>query len=98
MRPFDNMMLIITEACNLRCSYCYEQSSSYRPRNNMTWATAKHAVDFFFAQVSPKMNRTHITFFGGEPTLAFGLIRQVVAYSYSHRYPSGQTIFHVAQA
>ncbi|MCX5848913.1 MAG: radical SAM protein [Deltaproteobacteria bacterium] len=82
--PFNDMMLIITEGCNLRCSYCYENGKEYDSTNAMSWPTAKKAVDFFFAQVPPEMDRTTINFFGGEPLLAFDLIKKVVAYSYPH--------------
>ena len=85
MIPFNDITLILTEGCNLRCSYCYENSKEYSSHNKMSWPAAKKALDFFFAQVPEKMNRTNITFFGGEPALAFDLIKKIVDYSYPHR-------------
>lgn len=82
-------MLIITEGCNLRCSYCYEQGKDYDIRNRMSWPVARKAVDLFFGQVPEKMERTSITFFGGEPALEFDLIGKVIAYSYRHRTVGG---------
>lgn len=85
MKPFTNMMLIITNNCNLRCSYCYEKNHSYDPNKNMSLETAKKAVDLFFKQIPENINRTSITFFGGEPLMAFDLMKEVINYSYSHR-------------
>ena len=67
--------LNLTHNCNLRCSYCYAGSKQQRP---MSLQTASQAVDFLAGQAN---NRCTITFFGGEPLLEFGLIRQVVEYS-----------------
>ena len=85
MRYFSNIMLIVTENCNLRCSYCYEQEKPYSAKKRMSWPTAQKAIDQFFQQVPEHADRTSITFFGGEPTLEFDLIKKVIAYSYSHR-------------
>jgi len=89
MRLFNNMMLILTEGCNLRCAHCYEANAGYRQQRRMSQETARKAADLFFAQVPPRMARTSITFFGGEPTLEFDLIRYVVEYTYGHRTISG---------
>lgn len=86
---FNNIMLIITEACNLRCPHCYEAQHSYKESKTMSWTTAKKAVDLFLQQVPPEMEHTSITFFGGEPTLEFDLIQKVVNYTYDHRTLGG---------
>ncbi len=85
LQPFANLMLIVTEACNLRCSHCYEAQRGYDERKTMSWPTAKKAVDLFLAQVTPDIERTSITFFGGEPTLEFDLIKEVINYTRDHR-------------
>lgn len=84
-QPFTNLMLIVTEACNLRCSHCYEAQRGYNKRKTMSWQTAKKAVDLFLKQVPPEIERTSITFFGGEPTLEFDLIKKVIDYTSDHR-------------
>lgn len=88
-RPYTNMMLITTSGCNLRCSYCYEQGDGYDNKNKMSFETAKKAVDIFFGQLQNNVERTSITFFGGEPHLAFELIVQVINYTYGHRTIGG---------
>jgi uncharacterized protein len=85
MQPYTNMMLVITGGCNLRCSYCYEQGDGYDNNNKMSFETAKKAVDMFFRQIPSNVERTSITFFGGEPHLNFELIVKVINYTYEHR-------------
>ena len=88
-QPFTNLMLIVTEACNLRCSHCYEAQRGYDKRKTMSWQTAKKAVDLFLKQVPPEIERTIITFFGGEPTLEFDIIKKVINYTRDHRTLGG---------
>lgn len=89
LKPFTNIMLITTNNCNLRCSYCYEKNHDYDPNKNMSIETAKKAVDLFFKQIPSNINRTSITFFGGEPHIAFDLMKEVINYSYNHRTIGG---------
>gem|GEM_PF-6905308 len=89
LKPFTNMMLIITNNCNLRCSYCYEKNHDYDSNKNMSLETAKKAVDLFFKQIPPNVKRASITFFGGEPHMAFDLMKEVVKFSYNHRTIGG---------
>jgi len=46
------LILCATEACNMRCSYCYYTSGRDSERGHgsamMTWETAHRALDFFF--------------------------------------------------
>ena len=68
------LTLIVTDACNLKCSYCFQQRSPKR----MSRETAERSVDLHF-QHSDKI--LGITFFGGEPLLELDLIKHVVRYS-----------------
>src|SRR5512140_3579859 len=54
----------------------------------MRWDTAKNMLDFLVAH-SRKSKRVRLDFFGGEPLLAFGLIRRSVEYAKSHIGPDG---------
>jgi uncharacterized protein len=71
-----NMALFVTEACNLRCVYCYENKNG----SFMTEETAFQAVDWLFKQ-SGDMKKINISFFGGEPFLNFPLIKKTAAYA-----------------
>lgn len=84
--------LNITDACNLRCKYCFvEQHPHY-----MTLETAKKAVDYLVSNlywkrehtpIRTSKNKTQITFFGGEPTLLWDeIIVPVVKYA-NEKYP-----------
>jgi uncharacterized protein len=66
------MELILTDQCNLRCSYCFEKDKN---PHNMSDETALAAVDFLMEESGP-MKRVTILFFGGEPLLRFDLIKK----------------------
>jgi uncharacterized protein len=68
--------LFLTHRCNLRCRYCYNGEPFDR---NMSWATAKRAIDFAFEYVPSGL--LVLSFFGGEPSLAQGLLEQAVAHA-----------------
>src|SRR2546422_10789071 len=63
-----HLELILTEQCNLACSYCFE-NGMIRSRK-MASSVAQAAIDILFdyAQDEPVV---HITLFGGEPTINF---------------------------
>jgi uncharacterized protein len=67
--------LNLTNQCNLRCTYCYEESES-EPRAleigeiRRALREARHAAG---------LPLTVVHFFGGEPLLEFGLLQEVVA-------------------
>lgn len=77
------LILQVTQQCNLRCEYCaysgiYEGSRTHSSRR-MTFDTAKRAIDFFLDH-SLENSDISIGFYGGEPLLEFDLIRQCVKY------------------
>ncbi|MDR2441579.1 MAG: radical SAM protein, partial [Planctomycetaceae bacterium] len=77
------LILEITQQCNLRCEYCcYGNSySSFRnhSRKIMDIEVAKRAIDEFLHRDSQE--RHAISFYGGEPLLAFGLLQSIIDYS-----------------
>lgn len=75
---FAMISLLIIQKCNLRCTYCYGENGQYQDSGIMDFDTAKRAIDYFIQNTSKK----HLTvcFFGGEPLMNFGLIKQVVEY------------------
>ncbi len=75
--------LNVTDSCNMRCRYCAYSGKYYFHRQHgdqlMTNATMRRCVDFYLensAEVTPKS----ISFYGGEPLLNYGLIRDCVQY------------------
>ena len=71
-----NLMIYVTNNCNLRCFYCFVNKDERR----MDFKTAKASVDFLIRQ-EKKTEKLSINFFGGEPLLEFDLIKKVVEYS-----------------
>lgn len=71
-RRSGGLVLVVTSACNLRCSYCYQDR---HPPRRMAWETAKAAVDRVLAT---RPREIAIGFGGGEPLLAFDLVRRVI--------------------
>ena len=79
--PAKALILNVTAGCNLSCSYCYKADlSSLSNGGVMSFETAREAIDLFY-QHSPQRKDYTITFFGGEPLSAMGLIRQVTDYA-----------------
>ena len=67
--------LYLTEACNLRCRYCF---LSKQPRR-LPVEVGRNVVDFMLA-APPKVKRVSIYFFGGEPLLEFGMLKELSLY------------------
>ena len=81
----DMVILQITQACNLRCSYCaYADVNNTAQRSHsgkrMSWETAKKAVDFL-RDHSAESKEVAVSFYGGEPTLEFDLVKKIVSYA-----------------
>jgi uncharacterized protein len=69
---FLKCTLILTDKCNLACSYCYAQKKN----STMLLETAQKIVDFVFSN-SRKDETIQFGFFGGEPLLEFDLIKGI---------------------
>lgn len=75
----------VTEACNMRCTYCYQHNKTPR---RMTFDTAKKFIDMILA--CDERTTNYITsknciacvldFIGGEPLLEIDLIDEIVDY------------------
>lgn len=77
------VQLMVAEGCNLSCDYCFEHHK--RPRF-MSWQTAKEVVDHYLA-ADDGYTEVMLDLMGGEPMLAFPLIRQVVEYVSGRCWP-----------
>lgn len=81
-----NVTIIVTQDCQLRCSYCYQHAKNCY--NAMTKETAKAIVDLLFsedARKSPYLNPENaeaiiLDFIGGEPLLEIDLISYFIRY------------------
>ncbi|MDW8269524.1 MAG: radical SAM protein [Anaerolineae bacterium] len=72
--PVLTAWLHITNACNLRCTYCFVRKSD----EAMDEATGEAALQAVFgAAVSHGFQAVKLKYAGGEPTLHFGLLRRL---------------------
>ena len=78
----EQLILELTQRCNLRCRYCIYQEDYPYNRNysnsDMTEEMALRAVDYAFEHAQDELA---ITFYGGEPLLQFPLLQKVVEYA-----------------
>ncbi|KSV58029.1 thioether cross-link-forming SCIFF peptide maturase [Acetivibrio ethanolgignens] len=74
------MCLHIAHDCNLRCSYCFADEGEYKgKRGLMSYEVGKQALDFLIANSGSRKN-LEVDFFGGEPLMNFGVVKQLVEY------------------
>ncbi|MGI6048506.1 MAG: radical SAM protein [Petrimonas sp.] len=83
-RKLETLTLQVTQGCNLRCSYCiYSEKNNEKQRTHssqtMSFQTAKKAIDFFFDHAIDT-EEVVIGFYGGEPLVAFDLIKRIAKY------------------
>lgn len=82
-RPIvKSLCLNIAHDCNLRCQYCFASQGDYdtHKRELMSFDVAKHAVDLLILSTEGKRQHCEIDFFGGEPLMNFGVVKQTIAY------------------
>lgn len=77
------LCLHIAHDCNLGCRYCFAQEGEYHgKRALMSFEVGKGALDFLVANSGSRKN-LEVDFFGGEPTMNFDVVKQLVAYGRS---------------
>lgn len=77
MSDYFQLTLIMTSDCNLRCRYCFVNAgdTNFYIDQAVANAAVRYAVD------KAKGRRLMVSFFGGEPTLAFDRIKQTVVFA-----------------
>ncbi len=81
--PIKAMCLNIAHDCQLRCKYCFASTGDFgKGRKLMSFETGKHAIDFLLENSGDRPN-LELDFFGGEPLMNFGVVKQVVEYARS---------------
>ncbi|MCM1308397.1 MAG: thioether cross-link-forming SCIFF peptide maturase [Butyrivibrio sp.] len=77
------MCLHIAHDCNLACRYCFAGEGEYRGRRALMSAeVGKRALDFL-AENSGQRRNLEVDFFGGEPLMNFGVVKEIVEYGRS---------------
>lgn len=74
------VVLILTENCNLNCTYCFEHHKTLK---RMSFSTAKEIIDTEMT-ADDGIEECQLTMFGGEPFLEFKLIMKIYDYVQEH--------------
>lgn len=95
-RKLGQLILQVTQGCNLKCGYCSFASDNYKffrshSSNRMSWEVAQKAIDYYLRH-SVDSDEYYISFYGGEPLLAYDLIVQAVNYVHKE-YPYHEVKF-----
>jgi uncharacterized protein len=82
LHPTD-VVLLMTNRCNLRCVYCYANAGAEARVVEMQWPTAQAALDFALANAQREgAPAPALTFHGGgEPTVLWDLMVRAVDYA-----------------
>jgi len=86
------LCLNVAHDCDLRCRYCFAGTGRFGGRRSlMSAAVAREAVDFLLAEAkdAPSLD---IDFFGGEPLLAFEVVRETVDYGRRRAAETGRRL------
>ena len=82
------LCLHIAHDCNLACEYCFAGEGEYHGRRAlMSLEVGKKALDFLVANSGNRVN-LEVDFFGGEPTMNWQVVKELVAYGRSLEEPN----------
>lgn len=90
LKSTKNVTLTVTRNCNLRCLYCYEPTAQ-GPRF-MSFETAKTAI-LEYMGAADGFEGVEFDFFGGEPMLAFPLIKETVEWFHTREWTKAHRFF-----
>ena len=75
------LCLHVSHDCNLRCKYCFADEGAYHSKREvMSRETAFAAIDFLLRE-SGKRKVLEVDFFGGEPLMNLGVVKDTVYYA-----------------
>lgn len=75
------LCLHIAHDCNLRCKYCFADTGEFHgKRSMMSSEVGKKAIDFVIANSGSRKN-IEIDYFGGEPLMNFGIVKEITEYA-----------------
>ncbi|MCX8015718.1 MAG: radical SAM protein [Patescibacteria group bacterium] len=81
---FTNAVLLLTNACNLNCTYCFGNYGGFDKKNSavIPLETAYAAINYILRNAqSKKYSKVRIDLFGGEPTLAWETLVRITTYA-----------------
>lgn len=85
------LCLHIAHDCNLACRYCFADEGTYngQKRELMPYEVGKRALDFLIENSGNRHN-LEVDFFGGEPTLNWKVVEDLVKYGRSREEETGK--------
>ena len=85
------LCLNVAHTCNLTCDYCFASQGKYNgDRAIMKFEVGKQAIDFLLENSGFHRN-LDVDFFGGEPLMAWRVVKQIVEYARSKEEESNKT-------
>ncbi len=85
-----DVLMVLTERCNLNCRYCYENNKS---NNRMSFEVARKIVDDELTLVKGTDKKIIFQLFGGEPSLEWKLIKKIYEYTMTINSPNFDSFF-----
>lgn len=86
-----SLCLMVAQDCNLRCRYCFGGDGQYGDRELMSADTGRRAVDYLIARSGARQH-LELDFFGGEPLVNLGVVRDITAYARQRERETGKRI------
>lgn len=75
------LCLHVAHDCNLRCKYCFADTGEFHGhRSVMSAQVGKAAIDFVIKNSGTRKN-IEIDYFGGEPLMNFGVVKEITEYA-----------------
>ncbi|MDY6323744.1 MAG: radical SAM protein [Catonella sp.] len=87
MTNYGIYTIMPTEACNFRCSYCYEN----HPNREMSYDTL-NTIKKYIVNEAPRLKAASVNWFGGEPTLCRDEVLECSEDMYSYYNGIGKKI------
>ncbi|NLW91397.1 MAG: thioether cross-link-forming SCIFF peptide maturase [Syntrophomonadaceae bacterium] len=89
--PLKALCLNVAHVCNMKCGYCFASQGDFGLNPSlMSLSTGKRALDFLLENCAG-VKRLEIDFFGGEPLLNAGMVRDLVLYARELEAQTGKT-------
>jgi len=87
------LCLHIAHDCNMRCDYCFAEGGAYHQlRELMPAEVGKRAVDFLIENSGTTEN-LELDYFGGEPLMNMGAVKEITAYAREQGKKRGKEFF-----
>ena len=84
------LCLHVAHTCNLNCAYCFASQGKYSgERAVMSFEVGKRALDFLVENSGSRRN-LEVDFFGGEPLMNFGVVKELTSYARSIEKEKGK--------